>query len=131
MMFIRLQLKLLINLVGNSLNGDIRWHNELSKLWFHYETKKVRDLLQELCDIPPIIPGFTEWMRAKILAETGALERFAHWRQLVAYAGLKIRMRRSGKYRGKDRITKKGRVLLRKLLGQAAFLMIFIAGSKN
>ncbi len=51
MMFIRLQLKLLINLVGNSLNGNIRWHNEISKLWFHYETKKVLDLLQELCDI--------------------------------------------------------------------------------
>ena len=51
MMFIRLQLKLLINLVGNSLNSNIRRHNELSKLWFHYETKKVLDLLQELCDI--------------------------------------------------------------------------------
>ncbi len=71
--------------------------------------------------IPPIIPGFTELMRAKILVETGPLERFVHWRQLLAYSGLKIRMRQSGKYQGKDRITQKGRVLLRKLLGQAAF----------
>jgi len=71
--------------------------------------------------IPPIISGFTELMRAKILAEIGPLERFVHWRQLLAYSGLKIRMRQSGKYQGKDRITKKGRVLLRKLLGQAAF----------
>lgn len=51
MMFIRLLLKLLINIVGNSLNGNIRWHNEPGKLWFHYETKKVLDLLQELSEI--------------------------------------------------------------------------------
>lgn len=49
MMFIRLLLMLLITIVGNSLNGNIRWHNELSKVWFHYEMKKVLDVLQELC----------------------------------------------------------------------------------
>ncbi|MBO6558816.1 MAG: IS110 family transposase [Pseudomonadales bacterium] len=73
--------------------------------------------------LPPIFPGFTEVMRAKILAETGPLQQFPHWRALVAYAGLKIRMRQSGKYRGRDKITKKGRILLRKHLGQAAFTL--------
>ena len=102
----------------------------LWKVWTHHAHRcevlgrqmiQLVEILSEEHRIPPIIPGLTELMRAKILAETGPLERFAHWRQLVAYAGLKIRMRRSGKYIGKDRITKKGRVLLRKLLGQAAF----------
>ncbi|MBP3193060.1 transposase [Natronogracilivirga saccharolytica] len=102
----------------------------LWKTWTHHAHRcevlgrqmiQLVEILSEEHRIPPIIPGFTELMRVKILAETGPLERFAHWRQLVAYAGLKIRMRRSGKYIGKDRITKKGRVLLRKLLGQAAF----------
>lgn len=33
-------------------------------------------------------------------------------------------MRRSGKYCGKDKITKKGRILLRKYLGQATFSLL-------
>ena len=73
--------------------------------------------------IPPLMSGFTELARAKILAETGPLEQFPHWRALLAYAGLKVRMRRSGKYVGQDKITKKGRVLLRKHLGQAAWVL--------
>ena len=88
----------------------------LWKVWSHHAHRcevlgrQMVQLVEDLAEehrIPPIIPGFTELMRAKILAETGPLERFAHWRQLVAYAGLKIRMRQSGKYRGKDHITKK------------------------
>lgn len=73
--------------------------------------------------IPPLMSGFTELTRAKILAETGPLRQFPHWRALLAYAGLKVRMRSSGKYRGQDKITKKGRVLLRKHLGQAAWVL--------
>lgn len=71
----------------------------------------------------PLVSGFTALARAKILAETGPLHLFAHWRALLAYAGLKVRMRSSGNYRGKDKITKKGRVLLRKHLGQAAWVL--------
>jgi hypothetical protein len=45
--------------------------------------------------IPPLVSGFTVVTRAKILAETGPLYMFAHWRALLAYAGLKVRMRSS------------------------------------
>lgn len=92
----------------------------------HHLGKQMVELVDGLdpgCWIPPVFSGFTELMRAKILAETGPLRRFPHWRALLAYAGLKIRMRASGKYRGKDKITKKGRALLRKHLGQAAFAL--------
>jgi hypothetical protein len=104
----------------------------LWELWNHYDrhrhhlSKQMVELLDGLdsgCWIPPLFSGFTALMRAKILAETGPLRRFPHWRALVAYPGLKIRMRASGKYRGKDKITKKGRALLRKHLGQAAFAL--------
>lgn len=74
--------------------------------------------------IPPLFSGFSELMRAKILAETGPLRQFPHWRALLAYSGLKIRMRESGTWRGNDKITKKGRILLRKHLGQAAFSLL-------
>jgi len=82
------------------------------------------DGMEAGCWIPPLFSGFSEGMRARILAETGPLRRFPHWRALLAYAGLKIRMRGSGTWRGQDKITKKGRILLRKHLGQAAFSLL-------
>lgn len=102
----------------------------LWQLWQRHEKRKVQlagQMIQIVDDlppthwIPPLCSGFTEQMRAKILAETGPLRQFPHWRALLAYSGLKVRMRTSGKYKGKDKITKKGRILLRKLIGQAAF----------
>lgn len=107
--------------------------DQLSYLWHQWEGHEKRkgqlaaQMIQIVDDlspdhwVPPIFSGLTEQMRAKILAETGPLRQFPHWRALLAYSGLKVRIRRSGKYRGKDKITKKGRILLRKLLGQAAF----------
>lgn len=100
--------------------------------WNLHECRKAM-LAQQMLDvvegldssewIPPLMSGFTALTRAKILAETGPLHLFPHYRALLAYAGLKVRMRSSGNYRGKDKITKKGRVLLRKHLGQAAWVL--------
>jgi transposase len=61
---------------------------------------------------------------ARLLAETGPLSDFRHWRQLLKYAGLNIRMRESGKYKGQSRISKKGRPLLRKILQQIVLPII-------
>jgi len=61
---------------------------------------------------------------ARLLAETGPLNDFQHWRQLLKYAGLNIRMRESGKYKGQNRISKKGRPLLRKILQQIVLPVI-------
>ena len=103
------------------------------EIWMFHERRK-QELAEQMVAIveamdpnkewiPPLVSGFTAVTRAKILAETGPLYMFAHWRALLAYAGLKVRMRSSGNYRGKDKITKKGRVLLRKHLGQAAWVL--------
>ena len=61
---------------------------------------------------------------ARILAETGPLSDFTSWRMLLRYAGLNIQMRQSGQYRGHYRISKKGRPLLRKILGQVVFSLV-------
>lgn len=113
-----------------ALRGQL---DHLWDAWSLHHTRKNKlgqqmvDLVDELDRsghwIPPLMSGFTNVARAKILAETGPLERFPHWRALLAYAGLKVRMRASGKYRGKDKITKKGRILLRKHLGQLAWAL--------
>ena len=42
----------------------------------------------------------------------------------IRYAGLNLRERQSGMYRGKTKISKKGRPLLRKILGQAVMLLV-------
>lgn len=107
----------------NHLWGVWKDHT-LRKRQLEHQMIEVVDGLDPVHWIPPLFSGFTALMRAKILAETGPLRRFPHWRALLAYAGLKIRMRQSGSYRGKDKITKKGRILLRKHLGQATFSLL-------
>jgi hypothetical protein len=67
--------------------------------------------------IPPATPGvINDKNIARLLGETGPLGDFASWRMLMRYAGLNIRMRQSGRYQGQNKISKKGRPLLRKVL---------------
>lgn len=72
----------------------------------------------------PVTGVITAKNLARLLAETGPLNDFRHWRQLLKYAGLNIRMRESGKYKGQNRISKKGRPLLRKILQQIVLPML-------
>lgn len=60
-----------------------------------------------------------DFLLARILAETGPLEDFQSWPQLLRYAGMNLCERQSGTMVGRRRISKKGRTLLRKVLGQA------------
>jgi len=59
------------------------------------------------------------FMLARIIAETGPLDDFENIKQLYRYAGLKIRQKQSGLYKGQNKLSKKGRPLLRKVLSQA------------
>ncbi len=92
-------------------------------------TRQMVELLKRLREKDPNIPPPTpqvisEKNLARILAETGPLKDFSHWRKLLRYAGLNIRMRQSGKFKGKDKISKKGRPLLRKVLQQIVFPLV-------
>lgn len=67
--------------------------------------------------IPLSTPGvINDKNIARLLGETGPLGDFTHWRMLMRYGGLNIRMRQSGRYQGQNKITKRGRPLLRKVL---------------
>lgn len=75
--------------------------------------------------LPPAQPGvITALHLARIVAETGPLSDFASWRKLLRFAGLNLRERKSGKYRGKTKISKKGRALLRKILNQVVLPLV-------
>ena len=62
------------------------------------------------------IPGIGDNTSATLLAFISPFERFHSAKQLVAYAGLNLRIRQSGQWAGKSPIAKAGNILLRKAL---------------
>ena len=75
--------------------------------------------------IPPPTPGVISARNlSRLLGETGPLSDFTHWRKLMRYFGLNIRMRQSGTYYGKNKISKKGRPLGRKILNQIVLPLV-------
>jgi len=68
------------------------------------ESKKLEDL--------PV----NESMMSRLIAEIGPLKDFNNHRQILKYVGLNLQERESGKYRGKTKISKRGRSYFRKTL---------------
>ena len=82
-------------------------------------------LREEDPNIPPPTAGvISEKNIARLLGETGPLGDFDNWRMLMRYGGLNIRMRQSGRYRGQNKISKRGRVLMRKILQNIALPLV-------
>ena len=91
--------------------------------------EQMKTILRRLRDDNPRIPPPTagvisEKNLALLIAETGPIADFQNWRQLMRYAGLNIRMRQSGKYQGKNKISKKGSPLLRKVLNHIVLPLV-------
>jgi transposase len=66
---------------------------------------------------------------AVLRAELGEVDRFACTDQAVAYAGMDIKIRESGKWKGKAKLSKRGSGLLRQMLYLAAIRSISLQGS--
>lgn len=67
--------------------------------------------------LPRACKGFiTQFHLARIVGETGPISDFKSWRKLMRFAGFNLCERQSGQYRGKTKISKKGRRLIRKVL---------------
>jgi transposase len=92
----------------------------------HYR-RQIEELGAELKargEMPPIdeaVDGISLFNLTRVVGQTGPLEDFQTARQLLRYGGMNLSERESGTYRGKTRLSKKGRPLLRKVLGQAVF----------
>ncbi len=91
--------------------------------------ERMIEILNRLREKDPKIPEATKGVIndkhiARLLGETGPLGDFDTWRMLMRYAGLNIRMRQSGRYSGQNKITKKGRPLLRKVLQRIIFPLV-------
>ncbi|MFC2172872.1 transposase [Acidobacteriota bacterium] len=66
--------------------------------------------------LPLGVPGaISTFHLARVVAETGPWSDFGTVRQFQRFAGQNLRERKSGKYKGKTKISKKGRTLFRKV----------------
>ncbi|CNL51832.1 IS110 family transposase [Yersinia mollaretii] len=70
------------------------------------------------------IPGIGAILSATLLAYIGDASRFSHSGQIVAYAGLNPKLRESGLFKGRTRISKQGSAELRKALYMPALSAI-------
>jgi hypothetical protein len=86
-------------------------------------------IVDRLREADPNIPAPTKGVitaihLARLLAETGPLADFGQTKQLLRYAGLNIRMRQSGTYKGQYKISKKGRPRLRHILAKIVLPLV-------
>ena len=75
------------------------------------------------------VPEFGAKTVAVLRAELGEVERFQRSEQVVAYAGLDVTVRESGKYKGQRKLSKRGSGELRRTLYLAAMRCVRRAGS--
>ena len=68
-----------------------------------------------------VISGY--WL-GRLFGEIGPIEDFQTVRRLLRYAGLNIREQSSGTTKGRNKVSKKGRVMLRVLLSQVVFPLV-------
>jgi len=90
------------------------------------EIERLRGRLKTIGDRPQLdhLKGLTLFNLTRVAGQTGPLTDFGSGRVVLRYAGLNLRERQSGTYRGQTRLSKKGRPLLRKVLGQTVFPML-------
>lgn len=91
--------------------------------------KQIEDIYHGLAETEEIIPMADEkvmqpFYLGRILGETGPLSDFNSIYELQKYSGMNLRKRESGYYKGKLRMSKKGRAPLRGILGGMAFKMV-------
>jgi transposase len=75
------------------------------------------------------VPEFGPKTRAVLRAELGEVDRFARSEQVVAYAGLDITVKESGKWKGQRKLSKRGSGELRRTLYLAAMRCVRRADS--
>jgi len=114
-----LSIKILLDQIGH-LEGQVsQLEREIEKLFVKRKTTLTS------------IPGVGKITGAAIKAEIGNFDRFINDKdgaqKLVALAGIDPRIRESGQYRGKTKMSKRGSSYLRKAVRQAAFSAVHVA----
>lgn len=117
---------------ARSLSMNI-WCEQLRSLQAHLE--HIDAQIEQLLDNDPkakglqAVPEFGTQTVAVLLAEVGEVARFQRLDQVVAYAGMDIEIKQSGKWRGQAKLSKRGSGLVRRMLYMAAMRCIWLPGS--
>ena len=92
----------------------LKEHQELCKLMHHIETT-AEHFLKNNSDYHLLksIPGIGPIIALTILAETGDLKRFNHYRQFLKFCGFNLSTHQSGYFRGQSKLSKFGNSRLR------------------
>jgi Transposase and inactivated derivatives len=91
------------------------------------DIRKVVDSDKALCErlsYVESIKGVGFLTAVIVVAETNGFASFENIRQVTSYAGMDIKIKESGKYKGKSKISKCGNRFIRKALYMPAFSMI-------
>lgn len=121
-----------------SLRQDQLLEFRLKTLWQDYQLHQSRKaearqqmvaLYHEARQDDPKLPqaekGVITWFHlSRLVAETGPISDFSSLRKFMRYAGLNLREKQSGKYRGKTKLSKKGRRGSRKVLSQIVLPLV-------
>jgi transposase len=97
--------------------------------------KQLEEELELLITTDPATKGLQQMPElgsksvAVLRAELGEVDRFARTDQAVAYAGMDIKIKESGQWKGKAKLSKQGSGLLRQILFLAALRSIRLEGS--
>lgn len=106
------------------LDMKYAWQDLLAAEQRKYEARVIlEDLYDQLRELDRSLPApqkglVSKLSLARFVAETGSFSDFSSWREVLKYIGLNLRERQSGRYRGKTRVSKKGRSLARHVLNQ-------------
>ena len=91
--------------------------------------KEMKEILSEIRLTDDQIPAarknyVSEFHIARLLAETGPLSDFKTKKELLKYLGMNLRERQSGHYKGKTKMSKKGRSTARSLLSNIVLPLV-------
>jgi transposase len=122
---------------GRALNGRASSLRILCDQLEHTQANLTRleEELEQLITMDPSTKGLQQMPElgpktvAVIRAELGEVDRFACTDQAVAYAGMDVEIKESGKWKGKAKLSKRGSGLLRQILYLAAIRSIHLKGS--
>ena len=126
--------------VGNCLGSEqvriraLRLRQSWEELLLHEQRKleaksEMETIYGQLRQRDPHLPAAQKGVvstltLARIVAETGPLSDFSSIQKIMRFAGLNLRERQSGKYRGKTKLSKKDRTSLRNVLDQAVLPLV-------
>lgn len=133
----------LVELAAQSISSDLAlearslslqiWCEQVQHLQAHltHLEKEIAQLLAHDPDAKRLqgIPEFGTKTVAVLRAELGDVTRFQRLDQVVAYAGMDIEVKQSGKWQGTAKLSKRGSGLVRRVLYMAAMRCTWLPGS--